>query len=202
MVHFDDLLSRDIMLGRLFIFMFLGFLLEGWILVRMVMATSFWFTFFLCVFTSFLGVSFIRGAIVRLQVDAQQAMASSGSISRAVGGGLVQLFAGFLLLMPGILSDIVGILLMLPPFHALVKKRAGASRFVRDGQFGHMPFGAQFAEFQARQEARQPSSHTAADPSAQSMRDADAPPPDDDYIPPAASAPNTVIIDAEVIDDP
>lgn len=182
--------------------MFIGFLLEGWILIRVAMATSFWFTLFLCLFTSFLGVTLIRGAVGRLRHNAQRAMASSGSVPPSVGGGLVQLFAGFLLLMPGLLSDVFGVVVMLPPFHTLIQERVGASRFVREGQFGQMPFGAQFADFRARQEARQSAASNPQDPSSNAVRDADAPPPGDDYVPPAASAPNTVILDAEVVDDP
>lgn len=190
------------MFGRIFILMIFTFLLEGWILIRMVAETSFLFTFLLCLFTSFLGLSLMRGAVGRLHEGTQRAMAGAGSIPEAVSGGFIQLLAGFLLLLPGVLSDIVGVLLMLPPFHHMALKRASASQFVRDGQFSNLPFGAQFSEFRGGPAPQTQTTSRPADAQTSTpFRDPDAPPADDNYVPPKASAPDNVIIDAQIIDE-
>lgn len=193
----------DTMLTRIFILMIFTFLLEGWILIRMVMETSFLFTFFLCLFTSLLGLSLMRGAVVRLQQGTQRAMSGTGTMGQAVGGALIQLVAGVLLLMPGILTDIAGALLMLPPLHQIALRRASVSKFVREGQFTNMPFGQQFSGFQDASSASQTQSAAPKQQSApSSFIDPDAPPPDDTYEPPRPSSPENVILDAEIVDDP
>lgn len=195
------------MLGRLFIFMFLAFLIEGWVLIQIVSATSFVFTLLLCLFTTFVGITLVRGAATRIHFEAQQALAESGSIAGALSGGLLQLLAGILLVMPGVITDVIGALLMLPPFHQLAKKRAKSSRFVREGQFQNIQFGSQFQGFPGQQP---PSGHNATRPNnatpppskAEGFQPADAPPEDDTYVPPQASDPDAVVLDAEIVDDP
>lgn len=56
--------------------------------------------------------------------------------------GLIILIAGVLLIAPGFLTDIVGLLLLLPPVRALVKQRirVAMERALRRGTLGFFPF--------------------------------------------------------------
>lgn len=195
------------MLGRLFIVMFLAFLIEGWVLIQIVSATSFLFTLLLCIFTTFVGITLLRGAASRIHYEAQKALAETGSVAGALSGGLLQLLAGILLVMPGVITDVIGAALMLPPFHSIAKKRAKASRFVREGQFGNIQFGTQFTGFSAQgptpKTHAKASNHATPPPStAEGVPDADAPPEGDTYVPPRATNPDGVVLDAEIIDEP
>lgn len=193
------------MLGRVLLFLLLGFLFEGWVLVRVASATSFGFVFVLCIFTFFIGLSLLRGASLRLHHDTQRAMASQGSVPRALAGAFAQLLAGLLLIMPGVIGDMIGALLMLPPLHGFALKRIRASKFARSGQFQGMPFGGSFmggGPHPPPHGASAQRSHGDGQPPEQtSFRDPDAPPPQDDYVPPQASTPDSVIIDAEIVDE-
>lgn len=191
------------MLGRIFLFIFLGFLLEGWVLVRVASATSFGFTFLLCLVTFLIGLTLLRGASLRLQHDAQKAMASQGSVSTALAGGFAQVIAGLLLMMPGVVSDILGALIMLPPLHGLALKRIRASKFGQSGQVPGMHFGGSFGGGGPHAPSGPSSAHTADDrrDEATSFRDPNAVPPDDNYVPPQASNPDSIILDGEIVDD-
>lgn len=193
------------MLGRMFLLLFLGFLLEGWVLVRVASATSFGFTFVLCLFTFFIGLSLLRSAALRIQYDTQRAMAAEGSISGALAGGFAQILAGLLLIMPGVISDVVGALIMLPPLHGFALKRIRASKLGQSGQFPGMRFGRNFGAGGPQTRPGASSSRTTGgEPRPDgppSFRDAAAPPPEDNYMPPRVGDPDSIIIDGEIVDD-
>lgn len=193
------------MLGRVFLFLLLGFLFEGWVLVRVASATSFGFVFVLCILTFFVGLSLLRGASLRLQQDTQRAMASQGSVPRALAGAFAQLLAGLLLIMPGVIGDLIGALLMLPPLHGFALRRIRASKFAQSGQFQGMHFGGNFMgggpQSPPHGSGANPPRGDEQSTTRTSFRDPDAPPPQDDYVPPRASTPDSAIIDAEIVDD-
>ena len=94
--------------------------LELWLLVQMSDAMGFFRTLALIFGAGIVGAWIARWqgfqAITRLQRDVQQGVLPA----RAIGDGALILLAGFLLILPGVISDILGLLLLIPPVRKLV----------------------------------------------------------------------------------
>lgn len=71
-------------------------------------------TLLLVVFTSCLGVSLVRNQGMKTLVQMQQKMAAGESPAAEMVKSVSLLLAGFLLLIPGFLTDFLGLLLLLP----------------------------------------------------------------------------------------
>lgn len=197
------------MLGRLFVLFLVTTVLEIWILIRIASETSFWFSLALCIFSFLLGSSLIRGAGSQFTRGAQAAVAQGQSPQPAMAAGVLQLIAGMLLVLPGVITDIVGTLLMLPPFRSIALKALANSPLARGqglsqfGFLGAMPndfpggMGSPFdrADTSKAQAQREPSR-----PFVDESSPFDAPPFDDGYVPPKPSRSGPIIIDAEVLD--
>ncbi|MDY4348040.1 FxsA family protein [Pectobacterium brasiliense] len=76
-------------------------------------------TLLLVVFTSCVGVSLVRNQGMKTLVQMQQKMAAGESPAAEMVKSVSLVLAGFLLLIPGFLTDFLGLLLLLP----LVQKR-------------------------------------------------------------------------------
>lgn len=197
------------MLGPSLLITALFGVLELWLLFRVADETSFLFTFLLTVFTFFLGLGLSRGAIARMAVASSSAMERGQAPSLA--SGLLQLFAGFLLMVPGVISTIVGALLMLPPFHKIAAsfmEKQNLARFERFSTFGAQgfpgagPYGGTGYANQARHEPQ--GSARSASAGNDGFRFDDEHPgarPDDGYVPPEPSRGGPVILEGEIIDD-
>ncbi|KML70074.1 FxsA family protein [Pectobacterium peruviense] len=72
-------------------------------------------TLLLVVFTSCLGVSLVRNQGMKTLVQMQQKMAAGESPAAEMVKSVSLVLAGFLLLIPGFLTDFLGLLLLLPP---------------------------------------------------------------------------------------
>lgn len=75
----------------------------------------------LCLLTGFVGASLARsqgaGVLRRLQATVQ----SGGLPAREIVDGVLILMAGVVLLTPGFVTDVIGLLLLLPPTRAVVR---------------------------------------------------------------------------------
>ncbi|MBG0749287.1 MULTISPECIES: FxsA family protein [Pectobacterium] len=72
-------------------------------------------TLLLVVFTSCVGVSLVRNQGMKTLVQMQQKMAAGESPAAEMVKSVSLVLAGFLLLIPGFLTDFLGLLLLLPP---------------------------------------------------------------------------------------
>ncbi|QQG28923.1 FxsA family protein [Pectobacterium carotovorum] len=72
-------------------------------------------TLLLVVFTSCVGVSLVRNQGMKTLVQMQQKMAAGESPAAEMVKSVSLVLAGFLLLIPGFLTDLLGLLLLLPP---------------------------------------------------------------------------------------
>ncbi|MEI7216094.1 FxsA family protein [Pectobacterium carotovorum] len=72
-------------------------------------------TLLLVVFTSCVGVSLVRNQGMKTLVQMQQKMAAGESPAGEMVKSVSLVLAGFLLLIPGFLTDFLGLLLLLPP---------------------------------------------------------------------------------------
>jgi UPF0716 protein FxsA len=86
-------------------------------------------TIALLIFMSVAGAALVKREGFGVVRRAQQRMEAGQVPGRELVDGVMILFAGALLLTPGFLSDVVGILLLLPPIRATL--RAAAIRALR-----------------------------------------------------------------------
>jgi UPF0716 protein FxsA len=93
---------------------------ELWLLFQLSDAFGFFTTLFIVFGTGILGAWLAKWqglqAIIRLQNEIRQ----GAMPAQAIGDGALILVAGVLLITPGVLSDIAGLLLLIPPFRKLV----------------------------------------------------------------------------------
>ena len=97
-------------------------IIELTILVQIGGATHWWVPVLLVIFTGIVGAALARWqgirAFQRLRDDAQARRMPADSLL----DGFLVLLAGLFLIFPGVLTDFVGIALLIPPIRALVKR--------------------------------------------------------------------------------
>jgi len=136
-------------------------LLELYLLFKLSGIFGFWTTIAVVLSTGLAGAALARWqgwrAMRRLQTDMQQGMLPVG----ALGDGVLILIASVLLITPGVLTDIVGLSLLVPPLRALVKH--GLQRWLA----GRLEVGAPMLWTQETEGSRQAN----PDATARSSRD-------------------------------
>jgi UPF0716 protein FxsA len=114
------------MLASLFLLFTVVPLVELALLIWIGGQTAWWVPLALVLFTGIAGAALARWqgwhAIRRIQDDLQTGRMPAD----AVIDGVLILAAGILLVTPGVLTDIVGVALLIPPFRSLVKRGAFA----------------------------------------------------------------------------
>ena len=102
-------------MGRLFLLFTLVPLVELFLLVQVTEATSLSTTLLFVVLTGVLGAYFARREGARVIREWQAATRSGRMPSEGILGGVLVLVGGVLLVAPGVLTDVVGLLLLIPP---------------------------------------------------------------------------------------
>ena len=126
--------------------------LELVILLRLGQAVGFLPTLGLVLATGFAGAALARAEGLRVLFQLQRELASGRMPGQALLDGISILLGGVLLLTPGILTDLAGIVLLLPPSRRWIQRRvrgrleaglrSGSVRFVTlDPSGGVGPFG-------------------------------------------------------------
>lgn len=129
------------------------FLLLGWPLAEIALFVviggkiGLWATLAWVLLSAVLGVALLRWALVRQAV----ALRDMRNPAQMLSGGAMGLAAGLLLILPGFLTDALGLLLLLPPVQALLA-RALAARLhvVRPGAPAGDVIDAEFTELGPR----------------------------------------------------
>lgn len=98
-------------------------LLELFLLIRLGGAIGLFPTLSLCVLTGVAGAWLARREGLRALWPFQERLARGGVPGRALMDGLCILLGGALLLTPGLLTDVVGFSLLLPPSRRWIQKR-------------------------------------------------------------------------------
>ena len=101
-------------------------LVELYVLIQVGQVVGALPTVLLLVAVSLLGGWLLRREGARCWHTLQGALAHGRAPAREVADGVVVVLAGALLLTPGFVTDVVGLLLLLPPVRALVRARATA----------------------------------------------------------------------------
>ncbi len=97
-------------------------LVELWLLFQLSGIFGFFPTVFIVLITGVVGAALARWqgwqALSRIQSEMQQGLMPA----KALGDGVLILVAGVLLITPGVITDIVGLSLLVPPLRAGVRK--------------------------------------------------------------------------------
>ncbi len=126
------------------VFLFAAFLvvpfLELFVILRVGHAIGALNTVALLIVVSMLGAWLVKREGLSVVRRARERVAQGAVPGRELVDGVMILFAGALLITPGFLSDVIGVLLLLPPVRAALRgtvahrlgKRAGFASFDRD----------------------------------------------------------------------
>jgi len=110
------------MLLPLFLLFTLMPLLELWLLFQLSGVFGFWTTIAVVLLTGMLGATLAKWqgwlTMFRIQTD----LRAGKMPAQAMGDGVMILVAGVLLITPGVITDIVGLALLLPPVRIVVRK--------------------------------------------------------------------------------
>ncbi|HEX4414378.1 MAG TPA: FxsA family protein [Lacipirellulaceae bacterium] len=130
---------------RILLFMLLLPVVEIYLLVAIGHATSYWVPFAIVIGSMLAGTAVVRHHGLRAFQRVRQDMAARQMPADSLLDAFLILVAGLLLIFPGVLTDLVGIALLVPPLRSLMKRGAKAwmQRHVEIhvARFG-APFGA------------------------------------------------------------
>lgn len=97
-------------------------ILEVWLLIRVGQAIGGWQTLGLLVLDSLLGAALLRHEGRRAWRAFRQALEERRMPGREAADGALVIVGGTLLITPGFLSDVVGVLCLLPPTRAVLRR--------------------------------------------------------------------------------
>jgi UPF0716 protein FxsA len=120
--------------GKLLLLFILVPLLDAWLLFKVAGVLGFVETLALVIFTGVLGAWLFKLEGTRTWGKWQQSLAEGRMPEEGVLGGVMLLLGGALLVTPGVITDAVGLLLLLPPTRRLIAKllRPRLKRLVKD----------------------------------------------------------------------
>ncbi|MBT3160015.1 FxsA family protein [Streptomyces sp. CHA1] len=129
-------------------------ILEVWLLTRVAEATSGFIVFLLLLAGVVAGSALIKRAGRRAlrkfqETVAQQQQGITPETDRS-GGNAFLLIAGLLLILPGLVSDVLGLVLLLPPVRTALARRAERSLERRMAAAGPGTFGGAFQQARMR----------------------------------------------------
>jgi UPF0716 protein FxsA len=97
-------------------------LLELALLIKVGQSIGFWSTMGIIVVTAALGVAVMQSHGLKAMQRAQASLAEGKTPVDSVVDGTFVLFAGLLLISPGLITDLLGLLLLIPPVRRLIGK--------------------------------------------------------------------------------
>ncbi|GAA3549366.1 FxsA family protein [Zobellella aerophila] len=130
-------------MGKVFL-LFVGMtLLEIFVFIQVGSAIGAWTTIALIILTALVGINLVRHQGLKTMMDAQQKMNRGEAPAQEMLSGLMLGISGLLLLIPGFVSDLVGLALLLPPVRERLATRlmGNAQVHMRQGRtFTHAPY--------------------------------------------------------------
>lgn len=110
------------MLLPLFLLFTLMPLLELWLLFQLSGMFGFWTTIFVVLLTGMLGAVLAKMQGWHTMFKIQNSLRAGQLPAKEMGDGVLILIAGVLLITPGVITDIVGLSLLVPPVRITVRK--------------------------------------------------------------------------------
>lgn len=109
-------------MGKIFLVFIIATLMEIFVFIEVGTAIGAWSTIALILLTAVVGLSLVRIQGFQTLMEAQRKMNVGETPAREMLAGMMLALSGLLLVLPGFVSDIGGVLLLLPPVrHALVE---------------------------------------------------------------------------------
>lgn len=126
-------------MGKVFLGLIAATLLEIFVFIEVGSELGAWPTIALIILTAIIGISLVRIQGFYILMEVQRKINAGETPAREVLSGLMLAVSGFLLLLPGFVTDFGGILLLLPPVrNALVTRLMAQAQMQRpQGQSGH-----------------------------------------------------------------
>lgn len=110
-------------MGKIFLLFIAAILMEIFVFIEVGSAIGAWSTIALIVLTAVIGLSLVRIQGFQTLMEAQRKVNMGETPAREMLAGMMLALSGLLLLLPGFVSDMGGVLLLLPPVrNALVER--------------------------------------------------------------------------------
>lgn len=115
-------------MGRLILLLLVGFALEIAVWIGIAQFVSGWWVFLWTAIAFFVGLNLMRSSVANIMPQMQQ-MQMTGQMSSdpEVKNSLGKALAGFLLLLPGVISDVLAVLVLLPPVQRALQGAIGGA---------------------------------------------------------------------------
>lgn len=113
-------------MGKIFLLFALVTLLETYLLYAVGSSLGMWWTLALIAFTAALGAFLTKREGLKIWRAWQESLARGRVPEEGILSGVLVLVGAVLLVTPGVLTDVTGILLLVPPSRRVVSKHLGA----------------------------------------------------------------------------
>lgn len=127
-------------MGRLFLFLLVFIFLEAVVVAKVAQLIGWGTTLLLLLGTTLLGSALVRRQGFVTWVRLNQRLQAGESPGQELADGMLTLLGGFLLVVPGFITDGFGLVLLFPPFRralaAMLVRRGLLQAFARPGQAG------------------------------------------------------------------
>ena len=104
------------------VFVLLVPIVEIYLFIQVSGAIGFWNALGILILVSLIGIWLVKRQGMRVWARFNEQVAAGKTITREVADGVCLLLAGALLIVPGFLTDAVGLLLLLPPVRSLARR--------------------------------------------------------------------------------
>lgn len=133
---------------KLFLIILAGLILEVFVWIGVGdLVGSMWYVFFWFIAAFFIGMNLIRKYSAGIMPQMQQMQMGQMSADPALSNNLPKIFAGFLLLIPGLITDVLAVLIMIPGVQnafkaammkAMMKRQQAMMNQMMGGMMGDM----------------------------------------------------------------
>ena len=133
---------------KLFLIILAGLILEVFVWIGVGdLVGSMWYVFFWFIAAFFIGMNLIRKYSAGIMPQMQQMQMGRMSADPALSNNLPKIFAGFLLLIPGLITDVLAVLIMIPGVQnafkaammkAMMKRQQAMMNQMMGGMMGDM----------------------------------------------------------------
>ena len=124
-------------MGKVFLLFIAATLLEIFVFIEVGSAIGAWSTIALILLSAIVGVSLVRVQGLKMLLEAQRKMQLGEPPAREMLGGTLIALSGALLILPGFVSDLIGLLLLLPPVRQAIVARLLSKVKMQTSQSGH-----------------------------------------------------------------
>ena len=124
-------------MGKIFLLFVAATLLEIFVFIEVGSVIGAWGTIALILISAMVGLSLVRIQGFHTLLEVQRKISLGEPPAREMLGGIMLALSGVLLVLPGFVSDIIGLLLLLPPLRQALVERLLSKVTMQTRQQGH-----------------------------------------------------------------